>query len=629
MIPSLKVPLQRDPFDNLPSIESAFDSRIPVASIDDTPPAKRGVFLSYKGEKFNQLTDPPTAIDSTTQFKELFSSVGGLVIRYDLGYRQTAGLLQQTSMRNDVYRASPIEKPADGNDQTSLFEVGNATLVYRDTVDLLRVAHNVIGKNKVMNERGQPVVHSNKSGFSGQQSIWGIVHSAVWNAGIGLPHALDEQGFRYIAVPGNMNPLQHTQLAEDIKAGIYRIDDTHNVEFYNPNLKIETWPFSKLDVKPDAGSPYRSNLLVNEKNASEQTEQPSGFVLKSDNSILDPYLGDSLLKVMRIARGEFYKLSPDNQKVMMSGLAADNTAQGQGLFQQNNAFNALVPIFDALKERTGFSAVEAMTRNVQQTGKRLNEAMKKDRVKEAFLTGPLLNEMVQPLKATRGDNRRVPMPERFNSAFQVNSNTSKAVAYAFDLTDRHGKPLLKVNEQQPFEENTMLRDVQINGDLLNPDMSEPDYVASMLSTAILVAEQTIIEKLLTAIVEGNQKLIPDLKQIFGNDDAERLLSLAYEVPSEKLGRQFQESDEIVAYIRGNLDTSLLIDYANKLDTKKNVPVTPNVLEAARRLEKVGNVLDAQPETSARPMGSRGINAGLPLVFNYMEQNSIIPRFGIF
>ncbi len=597
-------------------------------------PLSLGIALRYSGEQFvsHREIDKPvmenllstTKEEQTEQFKDLFSATGALVLRYNLGHRQRTALIQRTTMRDQDYQHNSVVTVANGGDATVFPGTSTQNKTFQDTMKLFQISHATLGKSKVINERGQPLKEVNKEGLSGELYLWDIIHMTVWNAGISLPSALEQQGFCYVMCPEDIDLDKYNNILRELESKKFKADNNGNIILHTSQQELKKCSFKEIEIIPDPDSPYPSRLSISFKADKTGKKYPSGFIINQNGVLVNGGYADNLLKVMRMAKGGFHKLTRTEQDILTSGSSFEDKEPGQELTTQSRIFNALIPIFSELEKNTGFSAVKAMKSNIALAVKRLHQKIESSpELLEDFLVGDILTEMVQPLKTSQSEDQRSGLPMRLNNDFRATHNTSKAIAYAFNIKDKNNQAVFQANGEDRFIVSPDLIDVQMNGTLKKPNLERSKHIAAILSTAILVSEQLIVETLTKNITQDINSGLPVLKDILGSDEAEQLLVLAHEIEEEKLGRQFEESDELIQFVRDRLDTGKIITFIDKLQTQKDVSSDKATLDAISRLKSIGNTLQGFSATSAKQEESQGINAGLSMVCDKIMRKDFI------
>ncbi len=589
-----------------------------------------GFTLHYDGAKFGPNTPTIPSFEgerkaetATEKLAQMFSNIGALVIRYQIGQGQRAGVIQQISRQN--YESNPIQKPANGADQTDLFETEfNLTPACAATRRLEKAAHRTLGKNKILNERGQPLVHTNKGKLSGEQDLWGKMHATVWHTGIDLAGQLSKQGFLYICCPVGMGREDYDLINQEMSAGKFKVDGNEIVvagrrfQTYDPKQFYVNRNSVHLD--PELVGTFQENgLLVD----AGKGKAPLGWMIHRNNTKIVP--GDmleDLVRTIRISQGGFHDLSPGEQTLIQAGRLKNTN--GLGLFEQNQTFNAMYVICDHLEKEYGFNSELLFGTSLTVASKRVAEFFTDLVNVEDFLTGPILTEMVQSLRVTRSASKRKELPLRFTNPFIVTDNNVKAIAYAFDA-QYNGMPLFQL---ESMEKNECLLDVHVKGQLALPSLSYGKHASAILATSILVSEQVLLEQLIReAFVKDGKEGVVDLLMLIpiNEEIACRIAELAADAKSDAngpiLGLQFDYCDEMVALLRPALGFNLLIELTQKLEQEGKL--TDEALEelyqthpkeelfrAFTTLKGLADYIQRNPSTSAEAEGSSGIAAGL-------------------
>lgn len=578
--------------------------------------------LRYQGRKFKQdrVANASTKGGGIELLRALFSEIGALVIRYHIGQGQRVGLIQQITDPN--YEENPVQKPAHGHDQQDLFSISpDASPVRRDTQKLGEFVHYPLGKGKVLNERAQPLIHTNAHLLRGEQALWDKIHSPVWNVGINLASQLSKQGFMYVCCPNDINQSTYDEISQQLKQQKFEIIEKNGVQVVKlssgQTLEIaEGIQNLAITMDPQFKDTFQKNGFII---SYREDKAPMGwFIHKNNNKMIEQNLAENLIRVIRISKGGFYELPPAEQALLQADLLKNN---GFGLFTQNQAFNAMNVIFPILEEQFGFDSSTLMSSSLKIAYDRVQELFEKTDVAEDFLTGILLTEMVQPLRKTQEESVRSKLPLRFTNPFKVTQNNAKAVAYAFNLKDKEEHMLLQQSpEDEPYTADKDLLDVAINGELRNPKLDHEEHISALLSAAILVSEQMMIEKLLRdAVKYGDDHVNAHaLRRILKNDEVyQQLIKMASELSANEkgpiLGLQFSYCDQMVEVLRKALKHDVLIQAAKDLFAKKYDTDHPVAAEALAGLFEIGEVLQQLEGVSVRDQYSRGINAGLLLV----------------
>ncbi len=604
-----------------------------------------GFTLHYTGAKFgpNGATLPLSDGKNKTQTKtenlgKIFGNIGALVIRKGISIQQITALIGQIARKN--YESSPVERAAKGADQADLFEPGiNSTLTCMATAKLEKAAHQTFGKTKVMNERAQPLVHVNKGTLHGELDLWGRMHAAVWHTGINLGPTLSNQGFVYVCCPPGISEEENKKLNEAMAAGKFTVEGNEVVvdgkrlqtcqpkQFYNDKKMVE--------VKSN-GTFQKHGLMIN--------GGPLGWMIHNNNPKIVPQdMVEDLVRTMKIAQGGFYELTKEQQDLVTGGRLKNKN--GLGLFEQNQTFNAMFEICGYLEREYGFEPEKLFGHSLTIASKRVTDFFTKHENVDDFLTGPILSEMVQSLRVSGPNSTRKALPLRFTNPFIVTLNNSRAIAHAFDA-NYNGMPLFRL---EALVTDDRYKDILVEGQLALPSLSYGKHAAAILSMAILVSEQMLLEQIFReAFVTGGKEGIADvLRQVLG--DKENITELASKIAeliggiNEKdpiLGLQFDYCDEIVSTLRSALGTNLLIDLVQKLE--QDGILTDEALEqfykehgkyevheAISHLRSLGQLIQDNPGTTAIKEGSTGINGGLnPLIKKMFPEGVAVDYFQV-
>ena len=612
--------------------------------------------LRYEGANFDSQGNfvyprgdfqPDAKITQNQKLAKKFSNIGALVIRYHLGHGQRAGLIQQIARQN--YAQNPVEKPAHGADEENVLGISiGATPTCQATNRLERCAHATLGRCKVLNERAQPLVHTNSANLKGEQHLWAIMHSNVWNTGINFSSQLNSQGFVYLSCPKDITAEEYDRISKalangkaiEIKEGHYKIEGI--------DREFKACPISRvsIDLDPEKKDTFQDNGLVITPLDKPEERAPLGWLVhKASGKALSHDLFSNAACVMKLAKGGFYELSNPQQVLLQSGLIKNN---GMGLFTQNQAFNAIVVIADQLEKEFGFDPEKLMGTSLTTSYKRVQEFFKDPEHLEDFLTGPLLTEMVQSLRVTRNKSTRKELPIRFTNPFKVTLNNTKAIAYAFGISDLNKEPVFIPDPKAPFSEDHNLIDVSVNGNLKAPSLTYGKHAASVLSTAMLVAEQMVLEQHLRDAI--NTDTVEDLiSKITGNYNklevtalAQTLINAAKYAPRDEngpiLGLQFPHCDTMVGLLRTVLGFDILLDLNTILErdgmmtdaaVSEFLAEHPRgeLLRALKNLSRIANFVQNDEGTTGRWEHSRGIHAGLtPLLMRIAP--SLVKELGL-
>ncbi|GAB4189161.1 MAG: Dot/Icm T4SS effector Ceg17 [Simkaniaceae bacterium] len=593
--------------------------------------------LKYEGIKFGKEGKYPVseASTSTERLAKSFSNMGALVIRYQLGQGQRAGLIQQVARQN--YEQNPVQKRAKGGDQEDLFEYEwDKTPTCAATQKLEECAHATLGRGKLLNERAQPLVHVNQKKLHGEQYLWDSMHATVWHTGIAFGSQLAKQGFTYISAPKGISPKDHQKITEALEKNEFTIE---NEEILVAGFRLNTFSPSKISLGFDGEFKETTNgMLISEGGKGEAA--PMGWMLHKERGKIVPQdMLEDMIRIIRISKGGFFELAPEQQKILQGGLLRNN---GFGLFTQNQTFNALYTISQKLEKDFGFDPEKLLGSSIKTTSKRVHDFFSKPENLEDFLTGALLNEMVQHLRVTQPASTRSELPLRFTNPFIVQHNNIKAIAHAFQIEDSLGNPVFQAEE---ISDDPRLIDCCLNGDLALPSLSLGKHAAAILSSAILVSEQMLLEQLIRESVNANSEegLTALLEKITGSSGpnvskaAKQLFMMASQVKKDEngpiLGLQFDYCDPMVSLLRETLHFDkliLLVEHLEKegIYTEDAVAdfLTKNTEEDVKQpllnLYRLAGVLQENPKTSAEKEGSKGILAGLaPLIRKISPQMS--------
>ncbi|HAT8859837.1 TPA: hypothetical protein JBE16_13095 [Legionella pneumophila subsp. pneumophila] len=600
----------------------------------------KGVTLSYTGAQYlpssfhnNKYSADNPELTPLQAFTERFKNIGALVIRFHLGQGQRAGLLQQVSKFN--YSENPVERPAQGGDEETLFfkeESANSGRINGDVLEF--ASHLTLGRSKVLNELAQPLVHVNQKNTYGEQGIWDIIHAPVWNVGRAMKYELNKQGFIYINCPAQLNLKEKEILDRQLRTS----GAPPALVFEEMGLEAVESDISNLDIYLDDKQEFTKepNGLAIANNKEDKKYAPMGWIIhKKTGEVLPQEVTEDIIRVSAIAEGGFYEKRPTQQKILQSGNLMNSS--GLGLFTQNQAFNAMYVIFDYL-QRYQFDPRPLLDNSLQIAYNRLQSTLEKDpSLIDDFLVGAMQDEMVQHLRVSQPKSIRSVLPVRFTNSFPVTINNLKAIAYAFGIKDKSGQPIFR-----GFDDNAVLSksenmiDSQISGALVTPSFNTAAHVAAIVSTAELIAEQMILEQLIPdAFAKKNLKdsaLFILLAEVLGKEEADKLFTELMDetakLPTvdDKLivGAQFAYCKKLVQKLQQGLgldSMNILLCKLSKpglsrqevwenLDSRE-LELLTNVLE---RLFKIGNILQELPLTTAAPEYSRGINAGIaPLI----------------
>jgi hypothetical protein len=630
-----------------------------------------GFNLYYSGRKFG--SDIKSDEVGFARFRSNFSAIGALAIRFPLGHLQRIALLEQIA-RED-YNLNPTDSLGEGRDQKNLFHVGaDASYSRRNTRMLDKFIHYSLGRGKILNERTQRLKNSNSDNISGEQHLWEMMHSSIWSSGLNLSSQLTKQGFCYLSYPADMTQKQYAIVSQELTEGKFVIVQKDSF------MSVKTESGCVLSSSPVA------QLKIHLDPTYKVTKQDNGFVMEVNgvkaslgwifhlarNKIVSASYTENLIRVCRIAQGGSHKMTPGESGLLFTGLHKNKN--GLAAFSQNQSFNAMLTLYRYLEDEFKFDPSQLITAEGLKhlSYNRIQAAARESEMTDDFLTGLLLTEMVQPLKATLPHSTRRALPFRATYPFTVLQNNAKAIAYAFDVKAKTGEAVLKLDDEKvPVSLDPDLIDSQINGSLCNPSLNNPKHIASLLSAAMLVSEQIILEQLLRdACIHGdshlNAKALKDILKNNARGNSEtlyaELISMARMVPQNKvlgpvLGLQFSYCESIVESIRESLGFSHQRSFYERMfganhkglaeiiedlyaADETTVAAKLAILRDDANFEKVllnlfnvAKTMQNLPGTSVRDQHSRGVNAGLipvieklaPSLYARLEKGGEIAR----
>ncbi|KTD41066.1 Dot/Icm T4SS effector Ceg17 [Legionella parisiensis] len=580
----------------------------------------KGFTLKYTGVKFK---DEDGSVHGMEALRKNFSEMGALAIRFQLSLAQFSALIEPVC--EDNYEENSVEHAAEGKNQPDVFGLSKGgSTVSQDTKLLEKSSHYSIGKGKILNERNQALKYPNTENLRGGESIWDTIHFSVWQTGISLSSKLSKQGFLYLCHPKGIDSQHYQLITKELENGDYDIitEDDKKIVKTRSGVLIETSAIpsnNKIDLDPEHTQTYQDNGFV--VNVTTQPS-PMGWIIKESNKkLVKPEHAEDIMRVIRISKSGFRRLPEDQGKLLMLGLMKGNE---HILHTQNRSFNAMDILLEILEEEYGFDPSQLMDSSVIKNVYKQMQSNAKDKdIVEDLLMLNLTFEMVQPLKETLAQSARHPLLKHLTNSYIVNQNTLKAIIYAFDLQKRDDSPALYLNEDTHISTDTGLIDVRINGQLAEPDLTNPKNAAALLSIAVLVSEQMIIEQLLRDVVHYGEEH-PNaraLKAILNDDELFlKLRKEASHLPTNEsgpiLGLQFAYCEEIVAQIREKLGTNHLIEIVRQLESIENneaLDINSDGVPALKTLFNTGETLQQLEGTSGIKASSRGINGGLSLV----------------
>lgn len=481
------------------------------------PITDTGYELQYTGMKFsadcfdkegNYTPQQHEKLSVLEEFVQRFSNIGALVLRFHLAQGKRAGLIQQIS-RID-YKLSPIDGIAKGNDQPNLFFRAPAGgSIQHPSVMKTQIhefaAHGTLGQTKVLNSRAQPLMHINKHAFFGEQAIWGIIHAPVWNVGRNLKYELSKQGFKYIPCPPKLNiDRAEIELALVAKEASIKTLQSFNIE-------LETQEISRLKIHIDGEQRFTSEANGIAIQSGAQCAALGWIVHNKSGEILPLDICEDIMRVIAISGGDFYQRSKAEQAILQSG-RLDNSS-GEGLFTQNQAFNAMYYIFSCL-EKYQFDPRNLLNKSLRTAYKAAHKKIEDNPdIIDDLLTGALLDDLVEVLSTTQGNSQREKLPIRFTNPADVNINNIRAIIHAFDLCDSKGRPLLKSEATITMKRPEHMIDYLVDGKLLYPSWNTAAHVAAVMSTVSLICEQMIVEQWLGDAIAKNDVFDSELYQL--------------------------------------------------------------------------------------------------------------------
>lgn len=584
----------------------------------------QGYTLRYSGKKFSTSDETSSGLHAA---EEVFTNLGALAIRLNNGQRQRTALLGP--VWRERYCDSPVEEANAGGDKPGIFEPSqdctHSTVI---TTRLAQIAHYTLGKGKVLNELSQPVAAHNKQGLCGEQNMWDALHAPLWQLGINLPYQLTKQGFLYVRYPVGITDETYQSITLELYNNQYIIcgDESGMTVTLQSGRTLSTEKFQHLKVTVDATftKTQQDNGLVI---GIDDTESPLGWIVykgseKFRSKLVAHNDTEDLCRAINLAAGGYHSLSPAQQKLLLAGLLSSNEFT---LHTQNNTFNALYTIASCLEKDFGFDLATVTKKSLKSSQANITRLCEQSDAVEDFLTGFILTEMVQPLKRSQTNSTRPDLPTRFNDSLHSIVNTYKAVALAYDLKKKDGSPVLAIKpDEAAYSENENLIDVQVNGELQHPDLSNPKHAAAILATALLVVEQLLLEQLLrnAATYDDSHQSVMAFRKIISDDKVyNELIEMTKTLPKNELGPilglQFAYCCPIITKLRSHLGHGRLSALADKLFSSTSYDVTMDAKTSSTlsALYNAGEILQSLPETDVSGNQSRGVNAGLSLVID--------------
>ncbi|STX43980.1 Uncharacterised protein [Legionella donaldsonii] len=597
-----------------------------------------GITLSYQGAQYGQDSfDEKGYIDFNSElspleaFTERFKNIGALVIRFHLGQGQRAGLLQQVAKFD--YSSNPVERPAHGNDEVDMFFDGSDAMSPKAVGQSLEfTSHLSLGRSKLLNERAQPLVHVNRQTTYGEQGLWDIIHAPVWNVGRNMRYELTKQGFTYLACPSSVSPSERQAIDKELRESGKPVAEVFSEFSSTPEMS----QISKLGFYMDDRQEYtqESNGLAI-STSEHETFAPLGWIIHAETGeVLPQEITEDIIRVTAISEGGFYEKRPAQQKILQAGNLVNSS--GLGLFIQNQAFNAMYVIFDYL-QKYNFDPRPLLSTSLAVAYNRMQKAIQDDpSCVDDFLVGALQDEMVQPLRVSQPRSTRTVLPIRFTNNFSVTYNNLKAIAYAFDMKDSTDQPIFRAfDDSVIIESHRDFIDAKVNGYLVSPSFNTGSHVATVLSTAMLVAEEMMVEQLLPEAFsqKGKSDLYDLLSSVLDQDSAQRIIEelavVTENFPKDRderviTGTQFDYCGPVLQILRKELGLDklpALICHLAKPGVSTEEAMSDLTTQEAEQLTHglkilygIGLKLQEYPLTTAQSEGSKGINAGLqPLI----------------
>lgn len=606
-----------------------------------------GFTLTYEGVQFTEkgiqysksslskiIENGDTIPPKTFQFCEDFNNVGALIMRFHFGQSQRSGSLTQVVRSN--YQDYALEKVGKGADQTDFFDALQETSdVVRDNLKLHQLSSYPLGEAKILNRLTQAVYERNAM-ISGEQGLFGTIHTAVWQPVLSLPSYLTKNNFVYVPCLSEMSPTDYQEISDALQTGDFSFDEG-KTKLIVKNRTIDLTTLSNIKIQPqlEEGLTFQGNGLLVTSKKTEETPAPLGWIvhLPSKKSLAQVDTED-LFKLIRLAEGKFHQLTSSQQKILMSGRLADND---RVRVIQNRQLNVMLSIFAALEKEFDFDPTSLMNNVLIQVAKATRKSIEDTNVLDDFLTGIVQTAMIQHLVVTKERSQRTALPVAFNLGFRTIENNAKSMAYAFNMKDGVGTSVLQHNENECFYQDEELPDLGMKGELLAPSLTDSRHCAALLSTAILVAEQMILEQLLTSLFqeESNEEYTRAFKSLLETCQGENsgnayvdLFQLASKCKkTEKvplLGLQYEHCSELIVALRSYIGTNTLIHLASQLGTEEystpeeileNIPNhAKNVfIKSLKNLHVICSELQELPGISATKAGSRGAVLGTSLV----------------
>lgn len=581
-----------------------------------------GVDLKYMGGKAQDFIINDDEIANSAKFRYAYANIGALILRIQLGQAQRATLLQHVS-RED-FKDNPSHTVGEGGNQTNIFSIPEtASTTCQTTKELEQFSHYPIGRGKLLNERTQPQKSRNTKDLRGEEYLWDVLHSPVWSIGLNLSAQLTKQGFYYLCSTPEFTASEYDQITQELHQGKFKKIDAQNIVRVNSGTMLKIARIQDLEISLDAEQKITSQnngfVISHMGNCA-----PLGWMMHDDgirNHSIGAQYTEDLLRIIRIAKGGTHKLPKKEYNLLIENMRGTND---NVTLTQNRSLNLLDVVVQTLESQYQFDATKLLGTSIQNSYDTIQERMKNSDVIEDFLTGILISEMVQHLKITLPQSSRLNLPRSLENSFDTTLNSAKAFAYAFDLKKPNGSLVFIANEEPISEPDNDLIDVRLNGDLQEPDLTNPKHISALLSTGLLVAEQMLIEQLLkTACMQSDEHpYAVALLQLLNKETYEKLILLANQLPSNIegpiLGLQIPACEEIVTLLRASLGFDRLAALAKELYyANSSGSVSTTLQPELITLFKVGTILQQLNGISVIKECSRGINAGIVPVIKHL------------
>lgn len=595
--------------------------------------------LKYHGIQFknifinNELERMPVL----ERFVFLYSNLGALVMRYNLTFSQRASALQQ--LVEPDYSKHPVESYAQGDDETSLFNCPKTTSDFENderNYYLVANAHQCIGRSQVSNERMQRLVRHNKKRTHGEQKLWDIMHCPVWTVGIEFHSQLNKQGFVYISCPPGTSKTDRKLMDGLLRQGNFKTVFEQGLKWIecHDGQKFQVVRLDQINLFLDHKRLYtQEDNQFSIDSGEAEVRSPLGWILyENEKAILPQWCTEDIVKLSVLKKMGVNALDNEQKRLLFSGSLADGPLIS---WKENRAFNCIYNILLVLEKYHFDPNTLLNASKINGLLSRFEEALQNEPdLIDDFLTGAIQQEMIQPLIKSRPKSTREEVPQRFTDSFEISSNTMRALAYAFDIKDEEGHPIVRDVTVEPSNQDD---DVLVKGHLASPSFNSGNHVATLLSTAILISEQMILEQLvkeayLDCLTNPTLTIDHPLKQFLATismhaeDLWYELLQLATCSPKEGipaapiLGIRYAYCHNTLKLFREHTGFKQLIDLCEKFSppevhtdevlTRLNEEERYNLQRGLKHLYLVGDYLQTNKTTAVQKEGSRGINAGL-------------------